>query len=338
MVGNRALLLPLAFALGLAGLAFLDPVRQNPKVLWAFLGAAAAVVRVERGAVRSGPSSGGRTLTLEVVLRKQHYLQACAQGSVLLYWGWYWPPVYSFAPFILAQLVFAYAFDMLLVWSRRDTYTSRLRSVSGHLQHQPVPLVQAGLVLSAVRDGGARVGGERADSLEQGRTARAHLQSVVVSAGGVFAGPARHRHERHHLGPEHRDHAVLSAADVPDAVSHRPAGAILLRRNFDDHVGRGGDLRVRPPLLRRDGHLFLLRFVYSDCRLSGDASAVQRSVHFTAHRAGAHHLRRALRAEHVRVVPVAGQRGNADVLRQASASPALEFVGQVDRSRCRADR
>jgi hypothetical protein len=42
---------------------------------------------------------------------------------VLLYWGWYWPPVYAFAPFILAQLLFAYAFDMLLGWSRRDTYT-----------------------------------------------------------------------------------------------------------------------------------------------------------------------------------------------------------------------
>ncbi len=64
-----------------------------------------------------------RTLTLEVVLRKQHYVQACAQGSVLLYWGWYWPPVYAFAPFILAQLLFAYAFDMLLGWSRRDKYT-----------------------------------------------------------------------------------------------------------------------------------------------------------------------------------------------------------------------
>jgi hypothetical protein len=64
-----------------------------------------------------------RTPTIEIVLRKQHYVQACAQGSVLLYWGWYWPPVYAFAPFILAQLLFAYAFDMLLGWSRRDTYT-----------------------------------------------------------------------------------------------------------------------------------------------------------------------------------------------------------------------
>ena len=54
---------------------------------------------------------------------KQHYLQACAQGSVLLYWGWYWPQVYASAYLIVAQLVFAYAFDMLLCWSRRDTYT-----------------------------------------------------------------------------------------------------------------------------------------------------------------------------------------------------------------------
>jgi hypothetical protein len=64
-----------------------------------------------------------RTLTLEIVLRKQHYLQACAQGSVLLYWGWYWRTVYDSAHLILAQLLFAYAFDILLSWTRRDTYT-----------------------------------------------------------------------------------------------------------------------------------------------------------------------------------------------------------------------
>ncbi len=65
----------------------------------------------------------GRTLTIDVVLRKQHYLQACAQGSVLLYWGWYWQPVYDAAHLLVAQLLFAYAFDMLLAWSHRDGYT-----------------------------------------------------------------------------------------------------------------------------------------------------------------------------------------------------------------------
>ena len=65
----------------------------------------------------------GRTLTLEIVLKKQHYVQACAQLSVFVFWGWYWRPVYAFAPFILAQLIFAYAFDLLLSWSLRDDST-----------------------------------------------------------------------------------------------------------------------------------------------------------------------------------------------------------------------
>ena len=121
-LAKKALLLPLAFTFGLAGLAFLGPVRQNPKSLTAFLGAAAALC-AWNALLLVWARRGGRTLTIEVVLKKQHYLQACAQGSVLLYWGWYWPSVYTFAPFILAQLVFAYAFDMLLCWSRRDTYT-----------------------------------------------------------------------------------------------------------------------------------------------------------------------------------------------------------------------
>jgi len=50
-------------------------------------------------------------------------MQACVQISLLLYWGWNWPPVYAWLPFILAQLLFAYAFDLLLSWSRRDSYS-----------------------------------------------------------------------------------------------------------------------------------------------------------------------------------------------------------------------
>ena len=114
--------LPLAFCCALAALALLAPIRENPRALAAFLGAAGALA-VWNAALAMGARRAGRTLRLEVTLRKQHYLQACAQGAVLLYWGWYWPPVYAFAPFIVAQLVFAYAFDMLLAWSRRDEYT-----------------------------------------------------------------------------------------------------------------------------------------------------------------------------------------------------------------------
>jgi hypothetical protein len=120
--GQRALVLPLAFAFGLAGFALLPSVRQNPRLLITFLGAA-AVLCAWNAILFVWAGRSGRTLTVDVVLRKQHYLQACAQGSVLLYWGWYWPQVYASAYLIVAQLVFAYAFDMLLSWSRRNTYT-----------------------------------------------------------------------------------------------------------------------------------------------------------------------------------------------------------------------
>ena len=56
-------------------------------------------------------------------LRKQHYIQACAHLSILTYWGWYWHEVYDAAPLIAGQLLFAYAFDALLSWTRRDTFT-----------------------------------------------------------------------------------------------------------------------------------------------------------------------------------------------------------------------
>ena len=118
---KKNLLLPLLFTSGLAALALIPSVHENPRTIWAFLGAASALLMWN--ALLAVGIGQHRKPQVEAVLRKQHYVQACAQASVLLYWGWYWPQVYAFAPFILAQLLFAYAFDMLLCWSRRDTYT-----------------------------------------------------------------------------------------------------------------------------------------------------------------------------------------------------------------------
>jgi hypothetical protein len=113
--------LPIALAVALATLTFFG-ISWNATVKATLLTAAAAIVvwnvwLIARARRRS------HALTLQIVLRKQHYIQACAQGTVLLYWGWAWRPVYEFAPLIAAQLIFAYAFDMLLAWSRRSTYT-----------------------------------------------------------------------------------------------------------------------------------------------------------------------------------------------------------------------
>ena len=83
---------------------------------------AAVVLGVWNLALVARARQRGRALTVRLVPKPQHYLQACAQGSVLAYWGWYWPPVYDQAWLIVAQLLFAYAFDMLLSWSRRGVY------------------------------------------------------------------------------------------------------------------------------------------------------------------------------------------------------------------------
>jgi hypothetical protein len=111
--------IPLAFTGLLAAFMLLPHVQHEPRLLWSF--AAASGVLLVWNAILF--LARRRPLSVEVILRKQHYVQACAQGSVLLYWGWYWRPVYDHAYLIAAQLLFAYAFDMLLVWSRRDRYT-----------------------------------------------------------------------------------------------------------------------------------------------------------------------------------------------------------------------
>ena len=109
------------FAAGLAALAFLQPARDQA-VLSRTLVIAAVVLAVWTVALVARARHRRRALSLQVALKPQHYLQACAQGSVLAYWGWFWPPVYDQAWLIVAQLLFAYAFDMLLSWSRRGAY------------------------------------------------------------------------------------------------------------------------------------------------------------------------------------------------------------------------
>jgi len=118
----RGFSLVAAFTLSLIAFGFLDVVRYSPALQWSFF-ATGAVLLAWNVAVFGLAQRRRRSLTLEIALRKQHYVQASAQVVFLLYWGWHWRPVYDSAFLIAAQLVFAYAFDMLLSWSRRDTYT-----------------------------------------------------------------------------------------------------------------------------------------------------------------------------------------------------------------------
>ena len=118
----RALSLPLAFTVVLSALVVLPGVWSHPVLRWSFWGASAALL-IWNAVLLAMARRHGRALTIEVSLRKQHYIQACAHLSILAYWGWYWREVYHAAPLIAAQLAFAYAFDALLAWSRRDVYT-----------------------------------------------------------------------------------------------------------------------------------------------------------------------------------------------------------------------
>ena len=91
-------------------------------MLWSFLGTG-AVLLVWTAVLLASALRHRRVFTLQIVLRTQHYVQACAHTSIFLYWGWYWRPVYESAYLIVAQLFFAYALDILLSYSRRHTYT-----------------------------------------------------------------------------------------------------------------------------------------------------------------------------------------------------------------------
>ena len=118
----QAFALPVAFTVSLAAFILLEPVRENRRLWWSFIGAAAALL-VWNAVLFASARRVHRSFTLEVSLRAQHYLQACVHTSIFLYWGWYWRQVYHSYYLIVAQLLFAYAFDILLSWSRRETYT-----------------------------------------------------------------------------------------------------------------------------------------------------------------------------------------------------------------------
>ncbi len=134
----RPLLLPPALGFGLAGafalgLAACVPAgaERHPVVAASFLGAASLLAAWGAG-LGLWAGRGGRRLPLQIDLRPQHWVQACAQASVFLYWGLHWTPVRDAAVLVAAQLLFAYAFDLLLAWSRGDT---------ARLGFGPVPVV-----------------------------------------------------------------------------------------------------------------------------------------------------------------------------------------------------
>ena len=115
----RLLTFPAVLAVLVGGFALFT---RDVVLIGTFILAAAAIL-VWCGLLLVSTRRSGRVLSIEVVRRAQHWVQACGQGSLILYWAWHNHFVYGFFPFILAELIFAYCFDSLLSWSRRDRYT-----------------------------------------------------------------------------------------------------------------------------------------------------------------------------------------------------------------------
>ena len=131
--------LPIALIIGLAVLALTPRIQTNATLIWSFV-AAAVFLAGWLTYLLSRANKEGHSYSLEVGLRPQHYIQACVQFSVYAYWGYHWElvpdsgirPVYDHALLMLGQIIFAYAFGMLLSWSRRQSYS---------LGFGPIPII-----------------------------------------------------------------------------------------------------------------------------------------------------------------------------------------------------
>jgi hypothetical protein len=108
------------FVAGLLVLSQLSVLQPRSMVRTSII--AAAVFLLAWSGLLFGVLRRRQKVALEIVMRRQHYLQACLQGSLILYWGYYWREVYHAAPLIAAQLLFAYGFDSLLSWTHRRTF------------------------------------------------------------------------------------------------------------------------------------------------------------------------------------------------------------------------
>eukprot|EP00913_Durusdinium_trenchii_P008891 g8357.t1 len=86
--------------------------------LGASIAGGAGVLIVWQLALFSSVASPSRDLRVEWNFRRPHCVQALLQICLYLYWGLYWEGVWNYAPLIVVQLIFAYAFEMALSWSR----------------------------------------------------------------------------------------------------------------------------------------------------------------------------------------------------------------------------
>ncbi len=113
--------IPFGLTGALLALVALPRVHGTPALLTAFLTASAALL-LWQVAIWMRAARSQQAVAATVALAPAHYVQACVHTSILLYWGWYAPGVYTELPLILGQLLFLYVVDALLSWTRGHTW------------------------------------------------------------------------------------------------------------------------------------------------------------------------------------------------------------------------
>ncbi len=119
---SSALALPAVLAAALASyLVFHPAVRGIPALFWTFVVASGGLL-AWTVALWESCRRTGRTLVLDLALRRPHGIQILAQGTLIAWWGWFVRPVYEFVPFIAAQLLLAFALEALFALTRRGRH------------------------------------------------------------------------------------------------------------------------------------------------------------------------------------------------------------------------
>ncbi|MFN0057530.1 MAG: RnfABCDGE type electron transport complex subunit D [Planctomycetota bacterium] len=114
---QRFPVLPMALTFVFFALTLLPSVQANSGLVWTFSGVAATLIAWEL-LLWTLAARNGRLLRVQFAPIKSHYVQASVQLGIMVYWGVYAESVVAQAPLILAQMLFLYAFEGLVTWSR----------------------------------------------------------------------------------------------------------------------------------------------------------------------------------------------------------------------------
>ncbi len=130
-------LLPFALSLLVLAALLLPRVQATANLFWSIAGTGIGLIAWQVW-LWWRAARAGSALAIEVLPPiKQHYIQACVQICLYVYWGYHWQqdgvrPIYAQAPLILVQFAFLYAFDALFAWSRGQAW---------RLSSGPTPIV-----------------------------------------------------------------------------------------------------------------------------------------------------------------------------------------------------